>query len=395
MSEDNNSTKTNIFYYLWSLLPVLLGCFSVVIVFAAGNIRELILVYENLIHSFFLLVFVAIFLVLLLYIFIFRRLSFHVICNLVAILFWSLFTYAEINELAKSFGLIRLRYSLLLWIFFSFVITYLVFYFSKNRISTYFLSIFITGFFLTSIFQVGNFCFDYFYQNRNEVHSYKDIFLNSVASKPNVYYFILDQYNRNDVLNNVFHYNNDIFIGHLQKKKFFIAENSIANYRHTETSISSIFKMDYLYNPKTTNTKTNSHQGPQNLIYNINNSPVLKFFKKYNYNIIWVEGDDPITRCPGIENHCVTSYKYSFYTKFFSTTPFIILMYETQLKYPALNKLFNLLNVHDPRFLADKSLKMRHPFFLVANINAPHNFYQIYDDDCNGREHNMFRLVIP
>ena len=64
----------------------------------------------------------------------------------------------------------------------------------------------------------------------------EDISLNSVNLKPNVYFFILDQYNRNDVLHNYYNYNNDTFTSKLINKEFYIVNNSLANYFLTETA---------------------------------------------------------------------------------------------------------------------------------------------------------------
>ena len=118
MTKANNFSKFNIFYYLWSFLPVILACFSAVIVFASANINDVLLIYHRLIEAFFLLVSGATLSVFGIYFFILRGFPFHVICNLVAILFFSAFSYAEIHVLANNFGLGRIRYSFVLWLFF-------------------------------------------------------------------------------------------------------------------------------------------------------------------------------------------------------------------------------------------------------------------------------------
>lgn len=63
---------------------------------------------------------------------------------------------------------------------------------------------------------------------------------------PDVYYFILDSYGRNDLLKQAYGYDNSEFTDALKKRGFFVAECSQANYVRTEISLGSSLNMMYL-----------------------------------------------------------------------------------------------------------------------------------------------------
>ncbi|MBN2494834.1 MAG: hypothetical protein JXR96_09615 [Deltaproteobacteria bacterium] len=66
------------------------------------------------------------------------------------------------------------------------------------------------------------------------------------ASRPNIYYIILDGYARSDVLGEVFGLSNRRFLDELEKRGFAIAERARSNYCQTDLSLSSSLNMAYL-----------------------------------------------------------------------------------------------------------------------------------------------------
>ena len=331
MNKAYNFYKFNTFYSLWSFLPVILACFSAVIVFASANKYEIILIYDRLIEVFILLLSIAIFSILMVYIITLCRLPFHAICNLVAIILFSAFTFAEINELVHNFSL-RTRYILILWLFFLVIITCIVYYLSKYNNSTLLLSIFIVFFLSMPLFQISKFYFEFIIaMNEETPHKVEQVPRKIVEFKPNVYYFILDGYVRQDILQNIYKFNNEQFIRNLKNKGFYIANKSKSNYKHTIPSVISTFEMEYLF----TKNKTNRDSFQKiNLIYKYTKSPTLRIFKKHNYNIIWAEGHPSITKCTEIVNYCFKSFGHNFYKIFFSSTPIIALMNNLQYRFP-------------------------------------------------------------
>lgn len=65
---------------------------------------------------------------------------------------------------------------------------------------------------------------------------------------PDVYFIVLDAYDRQDYLVKNFNFDNSSFINDLRNLGFFVADCSRPNYAHTILSISSTLNMDYLQN---------------------------------------------------------------------------------------------------------------------------------------------------
>lgn len=68
------------------------------------------------------------------------------------------------------------------------------------------------------------------------------------TSLPDIYYIILDGYGRQDVLQDLYNYDNSDFINYLTDKGFYVASKSSTNYNKTLLSIPSTLNMDYFYN---------------------------------------------------------------------------------------------------------------------------------------------------
>jgi hypothetical protein len=66
------------------------------------------------------------------------------------------------------------------------------------------------------------------------------------ADPPDVYYFILDMYTRDDLLKQAYGYDNSEFLNGLKKRGFYVAECSQSNYVRTEISLGSSLNMMYL-----------------------------------------------------------------------------------------------------------------------------------------------------
>lgn len=63
---------------------------------------------------------------------------------------------------------------------------------------------------------------------------------------PDVYYFILDSYGRQDLLLQAYKYDNSEFIRELEKRGFYVPKCSQSNYVRTELSVGSSLNMQYL-----------------------------------------------------------------------------------------------------------------------------------------------------
>lgn len=70
--------------------------------------------------------------------------------------------------------------------------------------------------------------------------------LTRTQNPPDVYYFILDSYGREDLLRKAYDYDNSEFLDGLRQRGFFVADCSQSNYVRTELSLSSTLNMSYL-----------------------------------------------------------------------------------------------------------------------------------------------------
>ena len=68
----------------------------------------------------------------------------------------------------------------------------------------------------------------------------------TLGDLPDIYYIILDAYDRGDYLTSEFGYDNRPFLDHLREAGFYIADCSRSNYAHTFLSISSALNMEYV-----------------------------------------------------------------------------------------------------------------------------------------------------
>ena len=80
-------------------------------------------------------------------------------------------------------------------------------------------------------------------------------------TKPDIYLIILDGYGREDVLQELYGFDNQEFIDYLKGKGFYVAEESTPNYPMTWFSLSSLLNMKYLDQYASALKDTNVH-GP-------------------------------------------------------------------------------------------------------------------------------------
>lgn len=119
--------------------------------------------------------------------------------------------------------------------------------------------------------------------------SLKNSEINTMDSKqtiklPNIYYIILDGYAREDILKELYRYDNAEFLNYLIKKGFYIASKSNSNYCQTNLSLASSLNMEYLDSlAEAIDVENSDHRL---LVDVIKNNAVFRFLKKHGYTII-------------------------------------------------------------------------------------------------------------
>lgn len=111
-----------------------------------------------------------------------------------------------------------------------------------------------------------------------------------LEAKPSVYYFIMDAYGRNDVLNDLYDFDNSDFTNYLKDKGFYVADKSFANYNKTVLSIPSSLNMTYLDSLAEVLGPESEEQRP--LLHMIDENESVDLLKRYGYSS--VAFDSPI-----------------------------------------------------------------------------------------------------
>ncbi|MFZ2152764.1 MAG: hypothetical protein WAV41_01770 [Microgenomates group bacterium] len=105
-----------------------------------------------------------------------------------------------------------------------------------------------------------------------------------LSNLPDVYHIILDGYARNDILSNIYQYDNSAFTSSLKKMGFYVATDARTNYFHTYLSLPSTFNMTFLdklvdqYGPQPVDGSAAKNMMLHNL--------VSQKFKSYGYQTI-------------------------------------------------------------------------------------------------------------
>ncbi len=117
--------------------------------------------------------------------------------------------------------------------------------------------------------------------NENDLTSIPRVLtISTLEQLPDVYYIILDGYNRADLLEEM-GFDNSEFLDFLRSRGFYVADCSRSNYRKTMLSVASTLNMDYVHNyiPSSDPNDTN----PNPIIKSIRENRVRAELKSFGY----------------------------------------------------------------------------------------------------------------
>lgn len=294
------------------------------------------------------------------------------------------FSYYDISKILIKFDIYSGIFRQIIWLSLAAVIFFSVYKTKNYKKITKIFFIFILVLFVKPTILIISMTYNNFYSiNQNEKISFHNLKTKQnykLLSSPNVYWFILDSYSRNDLLKEGFDFDNSNFTKYLESKGFVIGKFSYSNYNNTIRSISTTLNMDY-YLPvnKTLYPKmwTNKLQGFNN---------VTKNFKEIGYKFYRAENGhyNLKTRCGGIEDWCFSGPKNS--EKIISISELESQFIRLTPLYPIITRLnFNLLNIKLTNFNnvieALKKKKKEDNFFIFAHLLTPH-IPNRFDLDC-------------
>lgn len=101
---------------------------------------------------------------------------------------------------------------------------------------------------------------------------------------PDIYFIVLDAYARDDVLKEIYDFDNSEFLTYLRGKGFYIADRSAANYGQTGLTIASCFNLQYL--DKFVEHIGNKTRSRQPLLTLIEKNLIFPYLRDRGYTII-------------------------------------------------------------------------------------------------------------
>ena len=193
--------------------------------------------------------------------------------------------------------------------------------------------------------------------------------MDKVAVLPNIFFIILDGYARDDVLKEIYGYDNNEFLTFLSKQGFFIANQSRSNYSQTALTLASSLNMKYV------NDLVGSHFDIESddklpLWRMIRQSTVTEFLKKKGYTIATFTPEiiDKKTRNAYISLKPGLTLN-RFQNALINTTPIpaVLNVLETSNQFDLHRKEI----LYTVNHLVDLA-KQNHPLFVFAHVEAPH-----------------------
>jgi len=182
---------------------------------------------------------------------------------------------------------------------------------------------------------------------------------------PNIYYIIVDGYGRQDILKEIYDYDNSDFIYFLKSRGFTVGEKSQSNYAQTQLSLTSSLNLDYIQNLCEMDRESRN-RGPLRQL--LKNNVVFQTLHNYGYSIIAFATGYNLTEMKKADRYIQPGVTVSeFQNVLINMTPL-------RLIFP---KTINLFDIHRNRIIYILERlpglnKNESPFFVMAHVVAPH-----------------------
>ena len=189
-----------------------------------------------------------------------------------------------------------------------------------------------------------------------------------ISELPNIYYIIADAYGRDDMLKEVYGYDNSDFIKYLEKKGFYVAGKSTSNYTKTILSLGSSLNLNYLDNIVSIVGKYSQDQSV--VINTIKGNKVAKLLKQYGYNFVVISSGYAETQITNAD----------IYIKCQPIEDFELMLIQITPLYELLDKTVPIEEIYRNQALgAFEALKetaiMKSPNFIFIHIQGTHPPY--------------------
>ena len=187
----------------------------------------------------------------------------------------------------------------------------------------------------------------------------------SSVRTPNIYYIVMDGYGREDILNEMFEYDNGAFVQYLESRGFRVAGKGHSNYGVTVLSITSALNGNYIQDLIEVDRES---RGIWPLRQLLENNLVFKTVKKYGYSIACFASGYGFTELKDVDLYIPPGVTISeFHNLLINSTPITLFLPDS----------LSLFDIHRRRieFVIDglpDVFQVKSPYFVFAHILAPH-----------------------
>jgi len=217
----------------------------------------------------------------------------------------------------------------------------------------------------------------------------------SVNSRPDIYYIILDGYGREDILQAFYDFDNSDFLDTLRARGFYIAEEATSNYMQTMLSLSSSLNMDYLQSIMTDSTHIESREDLAGLL---EQSKVRSILAQNGYELVSFHNSYNAT-IPNAEIY-YDDTGFAYPVTAFESIVIDRTLARVLLHVPVFHKVLIEMpyDTHGSQILSTFARLREIPtldgdYFVLAHIIAPHPPF-VFDENGDALPHNEpFRLA--
>lgn len=228
-----------------------------------------------------------------------------------------------------------------------------------------------------------------FKQNNNAPTLIKQFVPCDTCFKPDIYLLLTDEYAGNNVLTELFSFDNSEFENELKNRGFHVVDNSKSNYNSTVYSMASLLNMEYIN--RLSGTKFNN---PDWLMCRsiIKNNNLLAYLKKLDYDVINYSFFDLKDHPRGIKSLYFRSAKTLFNAQVFPER----FMHDAGYQFASGRQIeriirWNLYNSKavDSLVRGAAAIKSDRPRFVYGHLPMPHHPYFF---DSHGNEMPLEKL---
>ena len=207
-----------------------------------------------------------------------------------------------------------------------------------------------------------------------------------VRRSPNIYYFILDGYNHNDILKTYFGLDNSGLSNRLNQWGFFEATDALANYSITKLAIPAVLEMDYLFTSDNIERWWDVENNLPSLTAPTLKTRALRALYQRGYEIVFANHIGEPRTSGGIRFIAGESQGFSELTiEIVKLTPLFELLGYLNMKLPGLRYRF----LQNPVSVYDALPARSGPRLTFAHILSPHPPFS-YNADCSRRHDFSF-----